>query len=360
MDAHCEAILDEYRERLPLFQNMRDALMGILQEQVIKKSGIYFVTTEARVKTEKSLSGKLELKGMKYRSLGDITDIIGARLVTFYSDEIDKVAALVEKLFNIDWENSIDKRKMYEQDRFGYMSLHYICRIPKEVYFDETRPEINEIPFELQIKTALQHVWATIHHDMGYKSDVDVPKEYSRSLFRLAGLLELADEEFKAFRQNIADYRRKVLALVKNGKFDDIDLNVDSFRNYLSVEPFRKLTEQIATTLHAEIMETSLMPYFKVLATLGVKTLGDIEKLKKECSEDALRLALYQMGDKDIDIVSSSVAIQNLCIVGVLKNGAGELGIRIIYDTLYGERDRNKTTAKRIMEQAKHLNIIEG
>ena len=127
LDPHCEAILEEYREHLPQFEQVKNQVLSLLKE-VFEEAGLIVASIEGRVKTEGSLAGKLELKGSKYASLQDITDIVGVRVITFYIDDVDKVASAVDRLFEIDWENSVDKRKAHEIDSFGYMSLHYICR----------------------------------------------------------------------------------------------------------------------------------------------------------------------------------------------------------------------------------------
>ena len=216
-------ILEEYREQHIVFEKLLRVVKRILRES-IEENKIYINAIEGRVKAEDSLAGKLERKLGKYNSLSDLTDILGVRVITFYSDEVDKVAALVGRLFEIDWENSIDKRKMHEIHSFGYNSLHYICRLPKEKYFDPDYPQMNEVRFEVQMRTALQHVWAVLDHDTGYKSGFEVPKEYLRNLNRLAGMLELIDEQFCMIRSGINDYRRHVQSLVSSGCFDEVEL----------------------------------------------------------------------------------------------------------------------------------------
>lgn len=357
MDNHCLKIMNEYHTALPSYTRMQEIVTDILEKN-IEKAGVQYAKITSRVKTADSLEGKLELKGTKYNCLRDITDIFGARISTLYNDEVDIVAAVIEGLFSIDWENSVDKRKMLESDRFGYLSLHYICRIPEELYRDESHPEINELRFEIQIRTVLQDIWATINHDIGYKTDIEIPAEYKRTISRLAGLLELADDEFRRFRRDIGNYRRDIRALVNDGKFDDISYSKDSFLDYIALDPFRRLNESIASSLKAEITEASMMPYFDVFAKLGFKTLGDIENMKKNYSEDAKRIALHRMAGMELDIMSSTVGVQNLCIVYILKESFGENGIRLLMDAIYGEKNDNERRVARIMKQAAATNII--
>ena len=357
LDLHCSLLLEEYRELCPTLLKMKDLVLDILRKDIEAK-GLMVTATEARVKEEKSLAGKLELKGAKYTAATDITDLLGARVITFYSDDVDKIAAMVENLFIIDRENSVDKRKMHQLDSFGYNSLHFICSIPPSLYSDKEFPRLNEIRFEIQIRTSLQHVWATLYHDSGYKSGVEIPKEYLRQMNRLAGMLELTDEQFCLIRSGITDYRRRVQSLVADGHLDDVALDGDTFKSYLALQPFDALNRRIAALNQAEIQEVSLQRYLPILRGMGMTTLGDIDKMVRDCREDAYKLASYQLGVTDIDIITSAVALQNLCIVQILRNGGGKPGLTALFNSINGESGGNATLAEMIYSQAENLKLI--
>ena len=357
LDMHCTMILEEYRDTRHIYEKMLDIVKQALVDG-LEEMGVYVNAIEARVKTEKSLVGKLELKGSKYNMLSDMTDILGARIITFYTDDVDKVAAMADRIFDIDWENSVDKRKMHELDSFGYNSLHYICRIPKKLYYDPACPDINELRFELQMRTALQHVWAVINHDTGYKTGVEVPQEYLRNLNRLAGMMELADEQFSIIRTGINDYRRKVQNLVADGKFEEVPLDGDSFKSYLDLKPFDKLAKRIAAINQAEIHESSPMPYLSVLKDFGLKTLKDLVDFVGENTEDAYQFAVFQISNTDIDIISSTVAIQDLCIVHILKRGGGVEKLKFMFDELGVSSEYNRQRAERIVATANQLSFM--
>ncbi len=343
LDPHCQAILEEYRQAKPACDDAAVKVKATL-EKVFKKSGLIVAAIESRVKTEESLAGKLELKGSKYASLADITDIVGVRVITFYIDDVDKVASAVERLFKVDWENSVDKRKIHEIDSFGYMSLHYICSMDGFPY-----------RFEIQMRTVLQHAWANMNHDTGYKSGVEIPLEYRRSLSRLSGLLELADEQFSEIRADLADYRRRIQALVASGNLSEVPLDGDSFRSFLNTRPFDPLNRRIASMNQAEIQEVSLMGYLEVFKMLQCKTLGDIAKIIKDNSEGAFQLACYQIGLTDLDIISSSLGPQDLCIAYIVKVGGGKAGLKMLLDIINGVSDTNVMMAEILFEQTSNL-----
>lgn len=358
MDLHSEMIFNQYLQNIDSFNKIQEIVTNELKK-IVSDLGMLVNSVESRVKTEKSLKGKLELKGFKYKDIKNITDIVGARIVTFYSDEVDKVAALVEKRFLVDFENSIDKRKIYNIDQFGYMSLHYICNIPKEMYFDEKHPEINEFKFEIQLRTTLQHTWASIYHDTGYKNDVEIPREYLRRMNRLAGLLELADNEFNDIRNSIVEYRRKIKSIVKEGNFADVELNLDSFKEYLSIEPFEKLNKRIAETNNMEIDNISLIAFLKVFKKIGFNTIQDLQDLITNESEDAYQIAVRQFSGTDLDIMTSFTGPLSLCYVYVVKKGSGVIGIKSILDSIYGVRSNNERFANKIFDICKNMGLVK-
>ena len=354
LDPHSQELLRQYESLLPVYRQMEKVIPDQLKE-FFDEAGIIVAALEHRIKTKESLAGKLKLKGGKYRDIYDITDLVGLRVITFYIDDVDKVASIVERLFEIDWENSIDKRKAHEIDSFGYLSLHYICRIPESSYKDPEHPELNKIRFEVQMRTILQHAWSNMNHDTGYKSGVEIPSIYMRNMSRLAGMLELVDDEFSRIRREITDYRRNVQNLVSSGNLEEVQLDGDSFKSYLQIGPFDALSKRIASINQAEIQPVDLSNFLALFKAMGFKTLGDIAKMVKEYSDAAYQIACFQMGITDLDIVSSSVAPQNLCTAYILKNGGGKAGLKLMLDCLNGPSESNEFMADYLLEQSKDL-----
>ena len=359
MDAHIKQLLDEFKENEQTYIAIKEFMLKYLRELICVENNILIAGIEGRVKEYGSLEKKLELKGHKYKTILDITDLVGLRVITFYKDEVDYIATLIEKNFDIDYQNSIDKRKMYDVDRFGYMSLHYICSIPKELYTDAEYPMLNNIKFEIQMRTELQHVWATIFHDTGYKSDVEVPREYIRRLARLEGMLEVADDEFLTIRNEIDSYRSKIRSLVSKGEFKDISFNIDSYKSYLALNPYDSLITRIASITGAEVEYVSYVKFYETFVDLGIKTLSEVEQMRIENSDDAYKLSLIQLGGTDIDIISSTIAIRNLLIIYLLKKGGNREDIKNLLASMFGNSYLvSDASVDKIMSQAKGIVMI--
>ena len=348
LNPHGEALMEQFRQRLPKLQSLSEEVLNLIKAALAEQA-IELNSIEYRIKGEESLRGKLERKGNKYKSIDDVTDLLGLRIVTFYTDDVDKVAVVIKSLFDIDWKNSEDKRKLHELNSFGYNSLHYICQLKE-----------GSMPFEVQIRTALQHVWSAIEHDIGYKGPVKLPAEFQRQFSRLAGMLELADDEFSRLRTVMASYRRSVQTLVASGKLSEVSLSTDSFRSYLELRPFDRLNRRIAAVNQAEIFPSSLMPFLPILMRFKLQTLEDVQRFINDNSDDAYQLALSQLAMTDLDIMSETVGLQNLCLVFMLKQGGGIAGLKYIFDTINGEQERNHALAESLLRRARNLSFMQA
>ena len=350
LSPHTEELLDAYRNELPQLEQLAEQASNLLKA-ALREQNIQLNTFEGRIKTEESLAGKLEKKGYKYKTLYDVTDVVGIRVVTYYTDDVDKVAVIAKNTFDIDWKNSVDKRK-HQLNSFGYLSLHYIC------YMKEG--PLRNIPFEIQMRTALQHVWSAIEHDIGYKGAVKLPPEFVRQFSRLAGMLEMADDEFSRLRTTMTEYRRQVQSLVKSGHFSEVSLSSDSFQQFLELKPFERLNQRIAAVNQAEIFPAPMMQFLPILESFRFTNLGDVKQFIAENSESAYQLAVSQLAITDLDILSESIGLQNLCLVYAIKQGSGLYGIKAIYDAINGEQDSNTALAENILRLASQLPFMHN
>lgn len=267
-------------------------LRGLIEE-LLRHNGVAFHSVEARVKTHDSAKKKLSSRE-KYSDYGDLTDLLGVRVITFFADDVDTAAAVLVREFKIDTENSVDKRQEIGSDRFGYLSLHYIASLSKSRARLAENARFKDMRFELQIRSILQHAWAEIEHDLGYKSGISVPQEFSRRFSRLAGLLELADDEFMRLRNESSAYEAQMSARISE---DPGEVNVDQasvaelIREDVTVE---ELDKAIVARCHlqmiddGEVEKSYARSRARDLAGLGITDIGQLLRTLQERSDDIL------------------------------------------------------------------------
>ncbi|MCD1279903.1 (p)ppGpp synthetase [Psychrobacter sp. CCUG 69069] len=224
------AILKEYDKNKDVLENL-DKSLETLINSLLKQKGIKVHQIQTRVKDRDSLEKKILAK-QKYKSLDDITDIVGVRIITYFDDEVDQIATLIEEEFVIDQDNSVDKRKI-DSDKFGYRSLHYVANLKKDRTNLPEYSSYKEQKFEFQIRTILQHSWAEIEHDLGYKGEFEIPSTAKRTFYRVAALLEQADIEFVKLKSTIADYENSLSQSIKNNP-SQIEINKASLTSFMS------------------------------------------------------------------------------------------------------------------------------
>ena len=98
--------------------------------------------------------------------LHQIQDQIGARIITFYKDDVTRISEVVQKYFHSIESKDLLPEKVWE---FGYFGNHHVLMLPKDVIDPNIDQSLVPEFFELQIKTLFQHAWSEANHDLGYK-----------------------------------------------------------------------------------------------------------------------------------------------------------------------------------------------
>ena len=80
----------------------------------------------------------------------------------------------------------------------GYRSLHLILEVP--IFLSEaTKP----VRIELQLRTIAMDFWASLEHQLRYKSDVEVPPQISDDLKACADVIAATDEEMQRIAKEL-------------------------------------------------------------------------------------------------------------------------------------------------------------
>ncbi len=340
-------IMEEYREQRDLFVKLGETVHSMLRS-IAKGAGIPVMSIEHRIKDEKSLEGKLYRKGDSYQSLDDITDILGARIICYFNDDVDKIGHLIEQAFTIDRENSSDKRALMKADSFGYLSLHYICSLPDGADYPD---ELRNKRFEIQIRTMLQHAWSDINHDLGYKSQFGVPRAVTREFARLAGLLEIADNEFVRVRDDMNRYTEETKRKIIENDADDVLIDMISLDEYMrSNGQMRDFIDRLAAIENSEINEISPEAYIPQIKWLKIETIGDLARMLERNEELAYKLAERVLKGSELDILASNVALRFLCRAQLVSGGYDEEQAAEFIALSVKKEDRAQRQAKRLFK----------
>jgi putative GTP pyrophosphokinase len=238
---------------------------------------------EHRTKSVESFLHKLQTK--KYADpFQDIKDFVGLRIVTYYPDDVSRIADLLKDEFVIDKEHSRDEFAQLNVDEFGYRSIHLVVRLKKP---RTSLPEWNaflSLCAEIQIRSVLQHAWASISHKLDYKTAAQAPPELRRQLFRLSALLELADQEFRSLREDIHEIKKRYSREVHRGDLN-IPLSLDSLSEFVEqrvdLNKWAQLGVQSGMSAVSKIVDLSgdLPPLLLTLQAAGVSSVAEFAKM---------------------------------------------------------------------------------
>lgn len=190
-------ITKKFRQMSVAFEGAIDCIMGTLKtiEQEMIESGlripIHSVTS--RIKSPDSTRQKLARHGLPYtidNVMNNLNDIAGVRIICKYITDIYHVRDLLLKSDRYTFIKEKDYIKTPKPS--GYRSLHLI--VETDVSVDG---ENRKIRCEIQLRTSAMDSWASLEHNMRYKSDLPENEQINESLKSCAEALHNTDLEMQ-------------------------------------------------------------------------------------------------------------------------------------------------------------------
>ena len=346
-----EDILESYDRTYDLYMSFAAKIEHLMIE-LLENNDINYHSVTSRVKTRDSFCIKLAKSKDKYKCLGDMTDVAGVRIITYFEDDVDNIAEIIEKEFVIDRCNSIDKRVLLDPDRFGYLSLHHVVSLlPARSALTEYRrfPTLNA---EIQTRSILQHAWAEIEHDLGYKSKQGIPKTIRRQFSRLAGMLELVDKEFIEIRDALHKYEEEVESQIEK---DASSVNIDSasLMTFIKTNPLvQKLDLEIASICDGRITHeiTYQDQYVEQLCFFEIETISQLESKLAQYQNEVVKFAKKWISDDTYDSFESGISIFYLEYILLSTLKTAEEIARYIERFKIGDPDTRSDLVKDIIE----------
>jgi putative GTP pyrophosphokinase len=270
-------------------RDFRKAFLKALKDDIreyLKDENIRFVDIPWRVKAEGSLLRKVRKNPGAFKTISDVHDFCGLRVITYLHEDIKKALQALERRYEV---TEVKDRAPTDPTQFGYSSHH------ARIKFHQASPQrkkFDNLYAEIQVRTILQHAWAEIEHDLGYKNDVGIPAHLRRRFSLLSGLLEIGDREFDEIRLAIG---RHVSDLADRSQSDWSNVSIDSHSLQYFCEKshtLRDAAERVrrdagaATHKHHDYIRN-----ISTLDQLRVESLGDLDGLLIRRGSVAVRMA---------------------------------------------------------------------
>ena len=237
-EVHKKSAIEQYQKVYPLYSAFSENIRSIL-EKSLNVAGIRYHSIEARPKDVEKFGEKASKPSLenpnepKYKNpINDITDLTGARIITFFPKTVTEVDKLLNAEFDV-IERSDKNDILEKEEKLGYQSVHYLIRLKESRICLSEYSIFKERIAEIQVRTILQHAWAEIEHDIEYKSSSIIPKAIKRRFMALAGMLEIGDREFQSIHDENLELKKQNRESVSVGRFDEVEITADALKAYL-------------------------------------------------------------------------------------------------------------------------------
>ena len=201
-----EAILNDLQKLLELQQLYNAAIkeiqtkLEILNDEFkvkFARNPIHHV--ESRLKSTRSIVNKLQKKNVEVSiesAKANLNDIAGIRIVCCYIDDVYRVADMLLSQTDIELVKEQDYIKFPNFN--GYRSLHLDLRVP--VFLSE---RTEKVTVEVQLRTVAMDFWASLEHDLRYKTEKEIPASIGEDMLRCANEIAEIDAKMQSIYQEI-------------------------------------------------------------------------------------------------------------------------------------------------------------
>ena len=175
-------------------------LENLSQEFELKEARNPIQHINHRLKKTESIRNKMLQKGLplEYEVMRDeITDIGGIRVICSYINDIYAIVNMLKQQDDL----LIVREKDYISNpkKNGYRSYHLIVAIP---IFLSSEKQI--IPVEIQMRTIAMDFWASLEHQLRYKTTASVSDSTRSRLTNIAQDIFRADVEMQQIYEDIS------------------------------------------------------------------------------------------------------------------------------------------------------------
>ena len=162
---------------------------------------------EYRIKTLDSITEKLQSRGLEVtidNIYAHINDVAGVRVICNYLDDIYYLRSLLAKNENFKLVREVDYIKQPKES--GYRSLHLNVDVP--IVISEGTLYL---PVEIQLRTIAMDMWASLEHELRYKSSRNFSDADAYRLRLCSDAISEVDREMQNIYQgNDAEYEEKM------------------------------------------------------------------------------------------------------------------------------------------------------
>ena len=258
-----EDIAKWYIQKRPVYESLLEAVTSIIESLLKRESTVRYYLVRSRVKEYNSFEDKLArgIKDNEYAEPEDMTDFAGLRVICYLRQDKEIVAGLLQDNFKVikREDKSLDKGV----DKIGYNAIHLDAMLKNDRATLPEHQRYEDLKFEIQITTILQHTFAEIGHDLLYKPNNILPFEIQCSINSTSPELESLDEKFERIMWDVDNYRKELDAPI-----DSPSLRKYMLKNFGDIPGFK--------TEFGSVKDNYVVDQ---LHSMGINTLAELEKI---------------------------------------------------------------------------------